>query len=42
MKLVTKDNIGRWAGTAFSKSALPYLISRLIRATTPLPAFSDG
>lgn len=35
MKLVTRDNIERWADTTFSKAALPYLISRLIRATTP-------
>ena len=35
MKLVTRDNIERWAETSFSKAALPYLISRLIRATTP-------
>lgn len=35
MKLVTRDNLQRWADTTFSKAALPYLISRLIRATTP-------
>lgn len=35
MKLVTRDNLERWADTTFSKAALPYLISRLIRATTP-------
>lgn len=35
MKFVTRDNIERWADTTFSKSALPYLILRLIRATTP-------
>ena len=35
MKLVTRDDIERWAGTTFSKTTLPYLISRLIRATTP-------
>lgn len=35
MKLVTRDNIERWADTTFSKAALPYLISRLVRATTP-------
>jgi len=33
--LVTRDNIERWADTTFSKAALPYLISRLVRATTP-------
>lgn len=35
MKLVTRDNLESWAGTIFSKAALPYLISRLVRATTP-------
>lgn len=35
MKLVTRDNLESWAGTTFSKAALPYLISRLVRATTP-------
>ncbi|MBU2901979.1 hypothetical protein [Maribacter dokdonensis] len=35
MKLVTRDNIERWADTTFSKATLPYLISRLVRATTP-------
>ncbi|MFD2891374.1 hypothetical protein ACFS5J_05030 [Flavobacterium chuncheonense] len=35
MKLVTRDNIESWAVTTFSKAALPYLISRLVRATTP-------
>jgi len=35
MKLVNRDNIERWADTTFSKAALPYLISRLVRATTP-------
>jgi len=35
MKLVTRDTIDRWADTTFSKAALPYLISRLVRATTP-------
>lgn len=34
MKLVTRDDIERWAGTAFSKNEFPYLISRLVRATT--------
>lgn len=33
MKLVTRDNLERWADTTFSKAALPYLISRLVRAT---------
>ena len=35
MKLVTRDNLESWANTTFSKATLPYLISRLIRATTP-------
>lgn len=35
MKLVTREHIERWADTTFSKAALPYLISRLVRATTP-------
>lgn len=36
MKLVNRDNLERWADTTFSKAALPYLISRLVRATTPV------
>lgn len=35
MKLVTRDNLEHWADTSFSKHELPYLITRLIRATTP-------
>ncbi len=35
MKLVTRDNLESWANTTFSKAALPSLISRLVRATTP-------
>jgi hypothetical protein len=35
MKLVTRDNLENWASTTFSKATLPYLISRLVRATTP-------
>lgn len=35
MKLVKRDNIERWAETFVSKGDLPYLISRLVRATTP-------
>lgn len=35
MKLVTRDNLESWANTTFSKAVLPYLISRLVRATTP-------
>ncbi|WKD86890.1 hypothetical protein KCTC32516_02270 [Polaribacter huanghezhanensis] len=36
MKLVTRDDIENWASTALSKTDLPYLISKLVRATTPL------
>ena len=36
MKLVTRDDIERWANTALSKTDLPCLISKLVRATTPL------
>ncbi|MHA8106297.1 hypothetical protein [Aquirufa sp. 5-AUSEE-100C1] len=35
MKLVTRNHLENWADTTFSKAFLPYLISRLIRATTP-------
>ena len=35
MKLVTRNDIENWASTAFSKTDLPYLISKLVRATTP-------
>lgn len=35
MKLVTRNNLENWADTTFSKAGLPYLISRLVRATTP-------
>jgi hypothetical protein len=35
MKLVTRNDIENWANTALSKSDLPYLISMLVRATTP-------
>lgn len=41
MKLVTRDNLESWAKTTFSKSALPYLISRLVRATTPISTKAD-
>lgn len=41
MKLVTRDNLESWANTTFAKAALPYLISRLIRATTPSSTKSD-
>ncbi len=35
MKLVTRNDIENWAKTAFSKSDLSYLVSKLVRATTP-------
>ena len=35
MKLITRNNLENWADTTFSKAALPYLVSRLVRATTP-------
>ncbi|MBX2966629.1 MAG: hypothetical protein KF845_10815 [Cyclobacteriaceae bacterium] len=35
MKLVTRNDIENWADTALSKSDMPYLISMLVRATTP-------
>jgi len=41
MKLVTRDNLERWAETNFSKGDLPYLISRLVRATTPASTIAD-
>jgi len=35
MKLITHDDIERWAERIDSKGNLPLLISRLVRATTP-------
>jgi len=35
MKLVKCETLESWADTTFSKAVLPYLISRLVRATTP-------
>jgi hypothetical protein len=35
MRLITRDSIERWANQYTAKADLPYLISRLIRATTP-------
>lgn len=35
MKFITRNNLESWADTTFSKSALPYLVSRLVRAITP-------
>ncbi len=41
MKLVTRLDIERWAETFVSKGDLPYLISRLVRATTPASTQAD-
>lgn len=35
MNIVTRNHLERWADTTLSKSTLPHLVSRLIRATTP-------
>jgi hypothetical protein len=35
MKYVTRDDIEHWSDTPLSKSAFPYLISKLVRLTTP-------
>jgi hypothetical protein len=35
MKLITRSNLEDWANRVDSKSDLPYLISRLVMATTP-------
>lgn len=35
MKLITRNDIENWSQTALSKTDLPYLISKLVRATTP-------
>ncbi|AVR44586.1 hypothetical protein C7S20_04515 [Christiangramia fulva] len=35
MGLITRNHLQNWADTVLSKSTLPYLISRLIRATSP-------
>ena len=35
------DDIERWAETIVSKGDLPYLISRLVRATTPASTQAD-
>lgn len=35
MKLITRNNLEDWARRTDAKSDLPYLISRLVRATTP-------
>lgn len=36
MSLITRDHLGRWADDASAKSTFPQLISRLVRATTPI------
>ena len=36
MRLITRNHIENWADTTFSKESLPYLVSRLIRTTTPV------
>ena len=35
MNLITRDHLNRWADTPDAKSTFPYLISRLVRASTP-------
>lgn len=41
MRLVTRNHIESWADTIFSKESLPYLVSRLIRTTTPVSTKVD-
>src|SRR5690349_15178218 len=41
MKLVTRSHIERWSETTFSKGDLPYLILRLVRATTPASTWAN-
>lgn len=41
MKLLTRDNIERWAERIDSKGDFPYLISRLVRETTPASTQAD-
>jgi len=41
MKLVTRDHLENWAKRNDSKGNLPYLISRLVRATTPQSTQAD-
>lgn len=36
MSLITRDHLDRWADDASAKSTFPQLISRLVRATTPI------
>jgi hypothetical protein len=41
MKLVTRNHLEDWAKRVDSKGDLPYLISRLVRATTPASTQAD-
>lgn len=41
MKLVTRNHLENWAERVDSKGDLPYLISRLVRATTPASTLAD-
>lgn len=41
MKLVTRDDLGKWAQRNDAKGMLPYLISKLVRATTPFSTKVD-
>ncbi|MCG6190010.1 hypothetical protein K5G00_21465 [Maribellus maritimus] len=41
MKLVSRNHLEDWAKRIDSKGDLPYLISRLVRATTPMSTQSD-
>lgn len=41
MKLVTRNHLENWAERVDSKGDLPYLISRLVRATTPASTQAD-
>jgi hypothetical protein len=41
MKLVTRNHLQDWAERVDSKGDLPYLISRLVRATTPTSTQAD-
>lgn len=41
MKLVTRNHLEDWAERVDSKGDLPYLISRLVRATTPASTQAD-
>jgi len=41
MRLIRKEDIERWAGTYIAKGDFPYLISKLVRATTPKSTEAD-